>query len=301
MTLTETDQQSPDAVHLPTLQELGRDLLHVSPLRRVTTIGLPFAIMISYAVFASLNWWFPALLSVMALCFVTYGSSSHDLVHQTLGLSRRWNLFWLGLIELLSLRSGTAYRLSHLHHHQHLLDASDVEGSAVYMSLLRTLLSGPTTQIRLWRWAWTNHQKHRPMLLLEATGILSLICVAIFSVDHTLAPLIYAVLVICGSWIFPLITVYIPHIAEGRTPLTQTRLFRGAIYRFVAFDHLYHLEHHLYPAVPHHHWRHLAVRLDPFFARLGIQPVSRTSPPYEPAEPKHCTGRNSDDNRLGHR
>ncbi len=278
MTLTDADQRFPNAVHLPTLQEPGCDLLYVSPLRRVTTIGLPFAIMISYAVFASHNWWLSALLCVMGLCFVTYGSSSHDLVHQTLGLRRRWNLFWLSLIELLSLRSGTAYRLSHLHHHQHLLDATDVEGSAVYMSLLRTLLSGPTTQIRLWWWAWTNHRKHRPLLLLEASGILALLCAAFLSVDQTPAPLIYAVLVICGSWIFPLITVYIPHIAEGQTPLTQTRLFRGAVYRFVAFDHLYHLEHHLYPAVPHHHWRRLAVRLDPYFTQLGIRPVSFTFP-----------------------
>jgi len=66
----------------------------------------------------------------------------------------------------------------------------------------------------------------RPLLLLKATGILALLCVAIFSVDQTPAPLVYAVIVICGSWIFPLITFYIPHIAEGQTPLTQTRLFR---------------------------------------------------------------------------
>jgi len=38
MTLTDADHRSPGAVHLPTLQELGRDLLYVSPLRRVTTI-----------------------------------------------------------------------------------------------------------------------------------------------------------------------------------------------------------------------------------------------------------------------
>lgn len=33
---------SPDVARLPTLQELGRDLLEVSTLRRVTTIGLRY-------------------------------------------------------------------------------------------------------------------------------------------------------------------------------------------------------------------------------------------------------------------
>jgi beta-carotene hydroxylase len=36
---------------------------------------------------------------------------------------------------------------------------------------------------------------------------------------------------------------------------------------------LYHLEHHLYPAVPHHHWPELARRLDPYLDAADIAPV----------------------------
>ncbi len=277
MTRNSLDSECPDVPQLPTLQELGRDLLQVSPLRRLMTIGGPFAVMLSYGVFASLGWWPLAVVSVMTLCFITYGSSSHDLVHQTLGLQRGWNHFWLSLIELFSLRSGTAYRLSHLHHHQHPLETTDLEGSAVHMSLIQTLLCGPMLQVRLWNWAWLNHPRQRSLLLLEAFGILVLTGTSVFTVRWTPAPIVYAGLVIAGSWVFPLITVFIPHIADGQTPLTQTRLFRGAWARMLAFDHLYHLEHHLYPAVPHHHWRALAVRLDPYFSHLGIVPHARSS------------------------
>ena len=35
-------------------------------------------------------------------------------------------------------------------------------------------------------------------------------------------------------------------------------------------EHLYHLEHHLYPAVPHHNWPELARRLDPHFRSAGL-------------------------------
>lgn len=276
MTRTEPDSQTQPYLkslsvdQLPTLQELGRDLLYVSRVRRLLTIGMPFVIMICYAVSALLGWWPIAVLSVMALCFITYGSSSHDLVHQTLGLPRTWNYFWLSLIEILSLRSGTAYRLSHLYHHQHLLEESDVEGSAAHLSLIRAVLCGPTLQLRLWLWSFVHFPQHRSPLLLEASGIVVLLVAAVFAVQWTWVPLVYAALVIAGSWVFPLITVYIPHIAEGKTPFTQTRVFRGWCFRLVAMDHLYHLEHHLYPAVPHHHWRTLAVRLDPWFDQLGV-------------------------------
>ena len=279
MTPADAESRSidPSPVCLPTLNELGRDLLHVTALRRLLTIGMPFVIIVGYVIFACLGWWPLAVLSVMMLCFVTYGSSSHDLVHQTLGLHRRWNFFWLSLIEILSFRSGTAYRLSHIHHHQHLLEESDVEGSAAHFSLVRTLLCGPTLQLRLWLWSLSKFPQHRLSLLLEAAGIVVLLVAAVFTAQWTWIPLIYTALVIAGSWVFPLITVYIPHIADGKTTLTQTRVFRGWWFRLIAMDHLYHLEHHLYPAVPHHHWRSLAVRLDPWFEKNGVYPKSSRS------------------------
>ena len=87
------------------------------------------------------------------------------------------------------------------------------------------------------------------------------------------ARLLYAVLMVAGSWVIPVATSYIPHDAKGDNVLTQTRRFRGIIASVLAVEHLYHLEHHLYPAVPHHHWPALAQRLDPFFDEKGIKPV----------------------------
>jgi beta-carotene hydroxylase len=84
---------------------------------------------------------------------------------------------------------------------------------------------------------------------------------------------VYVVLMIMGSWIIPLVTSYVPHDPEGSSELLQTRLFRGKVASLVAIEHLYHLEHHLYPAVPDHHWPALAKRLDPFFAKAGIRPI----------------------------
>ncbi len=259
---------------LPSISQLGHDLLRVSRARQFTTLTLPFIAMGSYALFAWLHWWLLAIISVMALSFMTYGSSSHDLVHRTLRLPHRFNDIMLSVIELLSLRSGTAYRLSHLHHHQHLLAHDDIEGEAAGGSLLGAIASGPTMQLRLWLWAWAKHAPMRTPLLLEAVGVVTLIIGAVAALHWTPAPLVYVALVVAGSWLFPLITVYIPHDAHAETPLTQTRLFRGRLVQLIAFDHLYHLEHHLYPAVPHHHWKSLAGRLEPYFQRAGVRPCT---------------------------
>src|SRR6266446_4583016 len=66
----------------PKLSELGRDLLELTPGQRVLTLALPFifAGMYFYAAFTS--HWLIAVASVVYLSFVTYGSTSHDLVHR---------------------------------------------------------------------------------------------------------------------------------------------------------------------------------------------------------------------------
>lgn len=86
--------------------------------------------------------------------------------------------------------------------------------------------------------------------------------------------LVYQLLVLMGAWIIPLITSYLVHLSHGKSPIEQTRLYRGFFFRFIALDQLYHLEHHLYPMVPHARWSELAALLNPYFEVEGIQ-VSR--------------------------
>ncbi len=85
------------------------------------------------------------------------------------------------------------------------------------------------------------------------------------------AILVYAVLALVGSWVYPLLTVYLPHKDFGDTPLTQTHTLRGTIIPALFLELTYHLEHHLYPQVPSHNLAELARRLDPFFKEAGVQ------------------------------
>src|SRR5258706_6537140 len=89
----------------PALAELGLDLLHINRFQRVMAIVIPFGLVGLYLAFAHFRLWALAVLTVMYLSFVTYGSISHALVHRTLGLPRRGEDFFLFAIQLVVFRS----------------------------------------------------------------------------------------------------------------------------------------------------------------------------------------------------
>jgi len=259
--------------NLPTLSELGKDLVRVSKLQVCLSLLFPFILTAGFFIFCAAQLWLLAFLCPVLLSFYTYGSVSHDLVHRTLGLSKPLNEFLLCAIELLTLRSGHAYRESHLNHHAKFPSDDDLEGAASEMSIPASLLDGMTLQLRIWYHAVRKSKVGRRWMYGEAIAIVAIITLSIGAIPWTVFPLAYCALVIGGSWIFPLITSLIPHNANGDSELTKTRLYRGNFIRLIAMDHLYHLEHHLYPQVPHHKWPELARRLDPYFSKLGVPAI----------------------------
>lgn len=262
-----------DSRMVPPLREFGADLVRITRLQRIVAITIPFLCVTAYFYSAVKGWWYPAVLALMCFSFFTYGSTSHDLVHRSLGLPRIVNDLLLSLIELLALRSGHAYRLAHLHHHARFPHEDDIEGGAARMSLLMALLEGPVFQFRIWLWALKHANHDRIWIRLEGVCCLLLFVIATCLSSITPIFFIYAALVVMGSWLFPLITAYVPHDPDGQGVLFQTRAFRGVVASVIAFGHLYHLEHHLYPAVPHQNWPKLAKRLDSHLAKAGVQPI----------------------------
>jgi beta-carotene hydroxylase len=262
----------PDPTGMPPLRELGFDLLHLTVRQRIVALARPFLWAAAYFVFAALDCWWAAVFALVALSFVTYGSVSHDLVHRNLGLPAWLNDVLLCATELLALRSGHAYQAAHLHHHARFPEADDVEAAIASRSLLGALREGVVGQVRIWCWAVKNG-KQRMWIVGEGIACLTLAAGAAASCWFTPIFVVYAALMIMGSWTIPLITSYLPHDPDGATELARTRAFRGMVASIVALEHLYHLEHHLYPSVPHQHWPALAKRLDPYLERAGVNPV----------------------------
>ncbi len=257
---------------LPSLAELGRDLLVVSRTEVAVSLFRPVLCFLLFWAFALAHHYLAACLSMAGLMFFTYTSTSHDLVHRTLPLPGPLNEFLLSLLEAMCLRSGHAFRLTHLQHHKRFPHDDDVEGAKAAKGFWSALACGPSHQVRLFVWAWRHgNPVERRWMFGEAVFVLSALALAICLCKRLPELLLYAVLITLASWLFPLATVWWPHRAAGETPLQQTRGFRGRIVPFLFFQHTYHLEHHLYPGISSHRWADLGQRLEPYLLRAGVK------------------------------
>jgi beta-carotene hydroxylase len=258
---------------LPRLEELGSDLVRTSRRQRWLACTRPFLLLAAYGVAVSFGWWWLTPIIVF-LIFVAVVTVTHDVVHGALGLGPRqtdWALFIFGALLL---ESGHAYRTTHLQHHRVFPGPDDPEGDPARLTWWGALLYGPVFLPRLWAWAYRRQRGRRVerrWLLLEAACACTAPLAGVLVWSWTPALLVYAILVVIGSWVYPLLTVYLPHHDYGDSPLTQTSSLRGRLVPALFLELTYHLEHHLYPAVPSHNLPRLARRLDPLWQEAGVQ------------------------------
>ncbi|WP_327003292.1 fatty acid desaturase [Dactylosporangium sp. NBC_01737] len=253
----------------PALDDLGTDLLTTRRWQRRLALARPLLGVAAYVLAAALGlWWLTPL--IMFGIFVAVVTVTHDVVHRSIGLGPRateWALFLCGLVLL---ESGHAYRATHLQHHRAFPSApsDDPEGYPAHLGPFGAVCYGPVFLVRLWWWAYRRPLAQRRWLLAEAALPVLVIAAGTFIP----ALLWYAAVAVVGSWVYPLLTVYLPHHDFGDTPLTQTRTLRGRVIPAMFLELTYHLEHHLYPQVPSHQLAELGRRLDPFLAASGVRP-----------------------------
>lgn len=265
--------KSATRIDLPPLRALGEDLLNTTRRERAQILLRPFLAVLLFSAAAWFGWWPVCLAAIGILHFSAYFSTAHDLVHGTLRLPKRATDILLMVVQLLVLQSGHAYRISHLHHHRAFPHSSDAEGNPAHHSLWRVLLEGPLYILRVTLASWKNAGKERRWIMAETIFIALFIAVCLALGDHAPWICFYAATVILGSWLYPLVGVYVPHYAGGTNALFHTRAFRGRLIPALLLQHTYHLEHHLYPQVPTPRWAELARRLDTFLTEKGVQPI----------------------------
>jgi len=260
----------------PHLADLGRELVRTTRRQRLVALARPFLGLAAFvlAVRPGLWWLTPVIVFVIFVAVVTV---THDVVHGVLGLGRRATEVALLVFGLILLESGHSYRITHRQHHRVFPGPDDPEGDPARLTFQSAILNGPLFLPRLWWWSLrrTRGKRREQLFLVAEAGLaLGVMTGSVLLARLTLAPLVYVVLVIVGSWTYPLLTVHLPHRHYGETPLTQTHTLRGRIIPAIFLELTYHLEHHLYPQVPSHNLAELARRLDPFLQEAGVQPVA---------------------------
>lgn len=264
---------TPDELRLPTLEQLGPDLKTTTARQRRIALARPWAALALLVALAVVGWWWATPIAAFMI-FVAVVTVTHDVVHRSLGLSGRqtdWALFLMGLMLL---ESGHAYRTTHTQHHRLFPSDDDPEGYPANLSMLGAICYGPVFLVRLWWWAFRRNRSRpaqRAWILAEGIAPLAAVGAGVLLWPRAPLLLVYATMMIVGSWVYPLLTVYLPHHGYGDTPLTQTRTLRGRIIPAIFLELTYHLEHHLYPQVPSHNLPELARRLDPFLERAGVR------------------------------
>lgn len=241
-----------DTLHL-TRREIVYEMFITSP-----WIALEF---VAWHLAQAAHWAFAApALAAAFFFFLTGLRQTHNTFHYTLG-GPRWaaELIMVALSGLM-MSSMHAIQIAHLHHHKHCLDEEDYEGSAARMSAWRAICFGPVFAFRLHAESWhLARPRARRWILLEGGLALGMLVWALAGAPFAIQAHVFAMLLgQCMTGFFAVWTVHHDCDRDGVFARTQ----RGWLKNLVSYDMLYHLEHHLFPAVPTRHLPEIAKRLD---------------------------------------
>lgn len=195
---------------------------------------------------------------------------AHDCYHRTLGLGKVATEIMLFVLSATMLCSTHAIRHTHLNHHRDPLGESDVEGNWARLPWYQAILGGSLFSLRI-QWFGFTHgaRRNRVWVLLDMIFIATIIITALITMHPVL---VYHVLVmLVANMMVGFFAVWSVH--HNCDDVVYARSERRPIINWLTFNLLYHIEHHLFPAVPTNHLPILARRLDIAAPQWTQQPV----------------------------
>ncbi len=204
--------------------------------------------------------------------FLTGLRLSHNAQHRAIGIGRLGHDLVLLALSVLMFSSMHAVRVTHLHHHRHCLDDEDFEARHVAHPWWRVLLLGWMFPFQLHAEAWRLARPVDRRWMLVELASMAVWAGLVFGVLTIEALRWHVAAVVVGECLTAFFAVWIVH--RGCThdgPIARTQ--RGRFKNLLSYAMFFHLEHHLFPAVPTCRLRELAHRMDrvdPDFGRLRV-------------------------------
>jgi len=246
-----------------------QDLRQLKPTETVYNIflSLPFLLLSWWSAWQ--GFWLLALAATFFF-FTAALRQAHDCYHRTLGVSKVATELMLFLLSITMLCSTHAIRHTHLNHHRDSLGDSDVEGNWARLPWYQAILGGGIFSIMI-QWFGLIHSSRRNRILVGFDMLLIFaVIAAAFITMHPV--LMYHVLVmILANTMVGFFAVWSVH--HGCDEVVYARSERHPLINLLTFNLLYHIEHHLFPAVPTNHLPKLAKRLDATAPQWTQQPV----------------------------
>lgn len=227
-------------------------------------ISLPWLFI---SLFLAFNGYYGLALPFSGFYFLTALRQVHNGFHNSLGTGK-W-LTWLSLYlnSLTMMASIHAVKFNHIRHHKFCLSEEDYEGKSAAMKWYEAILYGPKHMFLIhWITFKKANKTYRKNMYLELVSIALLITVAFYFQIHFL---MYHILVmIFGEFLMAFFAVWTVHHDTHETP-DIARTQRGFWKNKLTFSMFYHMEHHLFPAVPTIKLPELAERIDKTLPELN--------------------------------
>ncbi len=261
-----------EVLHDPRLRAVEwRDLCRLTPRDVLGELLISLPWLAASLLFGWQQLWLPALLTSF-MFFLCGLRQAHGAFHHAVGLSRAGHDALLLALSVCMLGSMHAVRFNHLRHHRHCMDEEDVEARSARMPAWKALAFGPLFPLILHRTALRlGGQRLRAWIAIELLASAALLALAWGVLDlpalryHTAAMALGQ----CLTAFFAVWTVH--HDCDRFHFIART--IRGRVRAGATYGMFFHVEHHLFPAVPTRRLPRLAKRLDAVAPELASRRV----------------------------
>jgi fatty acid desaturase len=242
-----------------------KDLLRLSRGEVVYEVLISTPWLVASLVLGSLAFSYPLLFAPALACsfifFLCGLRQVHNAFHYAVGISPRGHEWLMFALSVAMLSAMHAVQFNHLRHHRHCMDEDDIEALSARMPGWKAILIGPyfpwmlhRTALRIGRpavrrWVWAE---------LGAIALFVTLVCFVWPVPVLQYHLAAMAVGQCLSGFFAVWTVH--HDCDRSHYIART--IRSRFKAFVTYNMFYHVEHHLFPAVPTCHLPQLARRLD---------------------------------------
>ena len=199
-------------------------------------------------------------LPFSAFFFLTALRQVHNGFHNSLGTNSF--LTWLSLYinSVLMMASIHAVRFNHLRHHKYCLTEDDYEGKSAGMTWYGAILYGPVHMFLIHKVTLQlGNSRDRWNVIFELLSIIAAVTLVFWFNIHFL--IYHIVIMVIGEFLMAFFAVWTVHHDTHDHP-EMARTQRGKWKNAMTFSMFYHLEHHLFPAVPTIKLPELARRID---------------------------------------
>ncbi len=253
-------------------------------LRQLTRGQIAYNIILPYP-FLLLSWWFASQFWYVLACGASYlffaaaFRQAHDSYHHSLGTSKRLTTVLLLLLSVLLITSLHSIRATHMEHHRNPLGDSDIEGSLAKLPWWQAMLGGVTYRFDIYRQGLRLSSRCNQRIIWLEFGLIALIVIValVLTVFH-----VFALEMLTQVLVYHLLIMMLANASVGIIAVwgvhhdcdeTIARTERNPLVNLLTFNLLYHVEHHLFPAVSSNHLPELARRLDTVAPHLTKQHV----------------------------